>query len=338
VSERIFLTGGAGLIGSSIARRMRALGHEVLIYDSFTCFIPPFQNLYSLQLQHRFPEGEKEFRFVRGDVRHRGLLQRTLEEFRPTRVIHLSALPIADVSNRFSEEAMDHNLIATVTLLDAVRELRELPRFVYTSSSMVYGDFLSSPADEDHPKAPKDLYGGTKLAGEVMVGAFGRRFGLPTTIIRPSAVYGPTDINRRVTQIFVENALTGQPLVLHNGGRSKLDFTHVEDVADGFVRATLSEAGADEVFNITRGRGRTLRELAELIARLVPGARIEERPLPADLRRPERDALSIARARARLGFDPKTDLEDGLPPYVEFVRSMLARAGRAGRAAGGNAP
>jgi nucleoside-diphosphate-sugar epimerase len=324
--ERIFLTGGAGLIGSNVARRLVTLGHEVLLYDSFTAFMSPFLVNYAVNMERRFPADLRSLKIVRGDVRHRGFLSRTLDDFQPTRVIHLAALPIADLSNRFSEEAMEANLIATVTLLDAVQSLRDLRRFVYTSSSMVYGDFQYAPADEDHPKAPKDVYGGTKLAGEVMVEAYGRRFGIPYTIIRPSAVYGPTDVNRRVTQIFVENALRGQAIVLHNGGVSKLDFTHVDDVAEGFTRATLSERSRNRIYNITRGRGRSLKELAELVARLVPGTRFEESP--PDMLRPERDALSIARAREELGFEPKVDLEDGMPPYVEFVRRVFEESGQ----------
>ncbi len=324
--ERIFLTGGAGLIGSNIVKQLVGQGHDVMLYDSFTAFMSPFQVNYAANIERRFPPELRGLKIVRGDVRHRGFLQRTLDDYQPTRVIHLAALPIADLSNRFSEEAMEANLIATVTLLDAVQALRDLRRFVYTSSSMVYGDFLYAPADEDHPKAPKDVYGGTKLAGEVMVGAYGRRFGIPFTVIRPSAVYGPTDVNRRVTQIFVENALKGLPIVLHNGGVSKLDFTHVSDVADGFVRATLSEKSLDRIYNITRGRGRSLKELAEIVAKLVPGTRFEEKP--PDMLRPERDALSIERARKDLGFEPKTDLEDGMPPYVEFVRRTLEESGQ----------
>lgn len=322
--ERILLTGGAGFIGSHIARRLRDAGHELLLYDSFTSYLSPFRVNYSGNLARRFPGGESEFRIVRGDVRHRGLLQRTLADFEPTRVVHLAALPIADVSNRFSEEAMENNLLATVTLLDAIQSLSNLRRFVYTSSSMIYGDFQYTPADEDHPKAPKDLYGGTKLAGEIMVESYGRRFGTPYTVIRPSAVYGPTDVNRRVSQIFVENALRGVPLVLHNGGRSKLDFTHVTDAADGFVRATLSEKSENRTYNITRGRGRSLREFAEIVAKCVPGTQIEERE--AEVFRPERDALSIERASLDLGFAPKVDLEQGIPAYVDFVRETLARS------------
>jgi len=150
--ERILLTGGAGFVGSYTAGLLQSLGHEVLLYDSFTSFLSPFRVNYAGNMERRFPKGEREFRIVRGDVRHRGLLQRTLDEFQPTRVIHLAALPIADVSNQFSEEAMENNLLATVTLLDAVRSLSGVRRFVYTSSSMVYGDFQHSPAEEDHPR------------------------------------------------------------------------------------------------------------------------------------------------------------------------------------------
>ena len=319
--ERILLTGGAGFVGTRTARVLQSQGHEVMLYDSFTSFLSPFRANYAANLERRFPKGEDEFRIVRGDVRHRGMLQRTLEEYQPTRIIHLAALPIADLSNRFSEEAMENNLLATVTLLDAVQGLSDLRRLVYTSSSMIYGDFQYSPADEEHPKVPKDLYGGTKLAGEIMVGAYGRRFGLPYTIVRPSAVYGPTDVNRRVSQIFVENALRGEPLIVHNGGRSKLDFTHVSDLADGFALATLADASLNRTYNLTRGRGRSLREFADIVARCVPGTRIEERE--AEVFRPERDALSIERARDELGFDPKVDLEDGIPAYIDYVREVL---------------
>jgi nucleoside-diphosphate-sugar epimerase len=241
--------------------------------------------------------------------------------------VHLAALPDANLSNQFTEGAIENNLLGTTNLLEAARSLRGMRRLLYTSSSMVYGDFQYTPADEEHPTLPKEIYGGTKLAGEVMVGAYGRRFGMSYTIIRPSAVYGPTDLNRRVTQIFVENALRGRPLVLDNGGHSKLDFSHVEDVAEGFVRALFSPRAENRTYNITRGRARSLRELSEIVARCVPGTRIEEREFKEF--RPERGTLSIERAREEIGFQPKLDLEDGIPPYVDFMRSMLERAGTA---------
>ena len=215
---------------------------------------------------------------------------------------------------------MGINLVGTVNVLESIREVDSVKRFVYASSSMVYGDFERMPADEKHPTNPLDVYGGTKLSSEILTRVYSKQYGIKYTIIRPSAVYGPTDVNRRVTQIFVENALMGKPLALHNGGESKLDFTYVEDTANGFVLALRSKKAENEAFNITRGEGRSLKELAEIIQRLVPGTRIERKEASKDEKRPERGTLDISKARKLLGYKPQYSLEEGMKMYVEFVK------------------
>ena len=149
---------------------------------------------------------------------------------------------------------------------------------------------------------------------------FSKQYGIKYTIIRPSAVYGPTDVNRRVTQIFIENALKGKPLVLHNGGTSKLDFSYVEDVAEGFVLALKSSKAENETFNITMGEGRSLKELANIIKSNIPLAKIEYKEAPKEEKRPERGALDIAKARKLLGYTPKYSLEEGMKKYIDFVK------------------
>ena len=176
-----------------------------------------------------------------------GALPITEQFHRPQRIIHLAALPIADLSHTHSDEAIRSILHGTVNVLETLRDADFVERFIYTSSSMVYGDFQFYSANEEHPKNPKDIYGGTKLAGEILTQSFSRRFGIEYTIIRPSAVYGPTDVNRRVSGIFIENARRGEELVLHGGGGAKLDFTYVKDTAHGFVLATLAEEARNEL-------------------------------------------------------------------------------------------
>ena len=267
---------------------------------------------------------------VRGDTRNlSGLISALKESRQPEVVIHLAAIPLATASNQFSEDAIQINLNGTVTLLEAIRVTPSVKRLVFASSSFVYGNFHYAPADEEHPTDPIDVYGGTKLAGEALIKGFARRFGIEFVIIRPSAVYGPTDANRRVTQIFVENAILGRSLILHGGGRSQLDFTYCEDTAHGFVLASLHPEAANEVFNITRGEGRSIKELADIISRLVPGTRIDERP--ADETRPERGALDISKARQLLGYEPRYSLEEGMERYVAFVQKsgVLDRVKRA---------
>jgi nucleoside-diphosphate-sugar epimerase len=162
------------------------------------------------------------------------------------------------------------------------------------------------------------VYGGTKLTGEILTKSYAKAHGFEYVIARPSAVYGFGDANRRVTQILIENALRGKPLVLHGGGLSKIDFTYVTDAAEGFLRCLETPAAANETFNITRGNARSVLEFALEVRKLFPKAKLEERP--SDATRPERGTLSIEKARRVLGYDPKVDIEQGVPEYARMLK------------------
>ena len=318
---KFLITGGAGFIGSYIARALVKRDIPTVLLDAFVQYfsvLEPESELYQRYLQERFRDLRGRVTLVRGDTRNKDHLRRVILEHRPTHIIHLAALPIANLSKSHSEEALSSTLNSTINLLEIIRDVDFVQRFVYTSSSMVYGDFEYTPADEEHPKSPKGIYGGVKLCGEIMTQVYGPLFGADYTIIRPSAVYGPTDVNRRVSQILVENALHGKPLILHGGDETVLDFTHVKDAAEGFILAALTPEGRNQVFNITRGEGRSLREFADILVAMIPSVQIIEEP--ADESHPKRGALDITRARRLLGYDPKYSLEDGLREYVDFVR------------------
>lgn len=319
---KVFLCGGAGFIGSFIAKELIDRGDEVVIHDAFLNYVSPFSSHYHKLLNMRFNDGFMDkITLERGDIRHKGRFLKILRAHQPDKFVLLAALPIATVSNEFSEDAVGINLNGTVNVLESLREIDSVNQFIYASSSMVYGDFQYCPANEEHPTNPICVYGGTKLSGELLTKAFHKQYGIKYTIIRPSAVYGPTDVNMRVSQIFVENALKGKPLILHNGGLSKLDFTYVKDAAHGFVLALDSPKAIGETFNITRGEGRSLKEFTGILQQHIPNLKVETRPVPENEKRPERGALDITKARNLLGYDPKYSLEDGLKEYVEFVRS-----------------
>jgi nucleoside-diphosphate-sugar epimerase len=321
-SKTVLVTGGAGFIGSHIARQLIEQGHTVVVYDAFIQYLNPLENsFYQRYLQNRFNGFKEQVTFVRGDTRDKQFLKEAIDEYRPTHILHLAALPIADLGDKNPEEANSSVVQGAINVLDNIKDRDHVERFVYTSSSMIYGDFQYDPADELHPKQPKGVYGGAKLAGEIMTESYGRRYDIPYTIIRPSAVYGPGDVNRRVTQIFIENALRGKPIKLHNGGVSKLDFSFVEDVADGFVRAAFSPEAVGETFNITRGEGRQLKELADTVESLVDRP-VEIEETSADVYRPERGSLDITKAKDKLGFEPKHSLEDGMRKYYEFLKPI----------------
>jgi len=327
--QTYFITGGEGFIGFHISQKLVESGdNNIITYDAQKHYIPLDESYWPTYQNYRtrsLPSDNVEQ--VRGDTTDRGLLKEQLEKHEPDVIIHLAALPIANVSDRYPEEARRNILDGTITLMDTLREVNfDFDRVVYTSSSMVYGDFDKDedgyivPASENDDCEPLGLYGSMKLSGEHITRAYSNRFDIPYTIIRPSAVYGPTDCNRRVTEIFVTNALKGERLRLDNGGHHELDFTYVKDLTDGFIKAANHERARNETFNLTRGEGRSIRELAEIVADNVPGTEMYEQE--RDVYRPNRGALDISKAREYIGFDPDYSLEAGIAEYVDFVRDL----------------
>ncbi|MEK6816145.1 MAG: NAD-dependent epimerase/dehydratase family protein, partial [Nanoarchaeota archaeon] len=242
-----------------------------------------------------------------------------LDELQPELILHLAGVPLANVAVVDANIAIDNILIGTLNMLNVIKDKKYVKRFVYTSSSMTYGNFVKIPADESHPQNPLCNYGTTKLAGEVLVRGFSNRYGFEHVVIRPSAVYGPGDTNNRVVQIFVENALRGMPLTVEGSSDSRLDFSYVEDVADGFCLALLNPNAKNETFNLTNGQGRTLQELVDIIKVHVPEVKIlQAPPLPF---RPLRGALDISKAKKLLGYNPKHSLELGIDKYIQHLRA-----------------
>lgn len=317
---KFLVTGGAGFLGSSICRKLVARNMEVTIFDSFVQYISPLTSKYQKYLEFRFQDLRDKVRIIRGDTRDKLNLQRALQSAKPDIIIHLAALPLADFSDQFSSETHSTIIDGTINILETMRDIPSIKRMVFASSSMVYGDFVCEPAVEDQPKLPKDLYGGAKYAAETLIGAYARRFNLEFTIIRPSALYGPTDVNRRVSQIFLEKAIAGEEIVIHGSGETKLDFTFVDDAAEGFILASLAPEGKNETFNITRGEGRSLKEYLEILKTYFPGIRTTHKAI--DLHRPRRGALDISKARSKLGYNPQYSLEKGIAECVQFLKKV----------------
>jgi len=319
--EKVFINGGAGLIGSVVARKLVHMGYQVIIYDQFVTYISPFKTYIKNPIDLRFEGFKDDVIFERGDTTNNTYTNKILIQHNPDYVMHLAATPLADLSNKHVEEAVANILNGTINTLEVLKDLKSLKNFVYVSSSMTYGDFKEIPCPETHPMKPKEIYGGSKYSGEIMTEVFNKRFGLPYTIVRPSAVYGPYDINRRVSQIFVENALIGKELVLDGGGLINLDFTYVEDISDGLILAMLNKKAIGETFNITYGKGYSLLEFVETLKKILPDLKYQVKE-SKDNFRPARGALSIKKAKEILGYSPKFSLEKGLTSYVESYKKL----------------
>ncbi|MBN1896578.1 MAG: NAD-dependent epimerase/dehydratase family protein [Candidatus Aenigmarchaeota archaeon] len=317
---KIMIVGGAGFIGYYLTRLFREAGDEVVIFDSLQTFSVNEES-YRKYLPMRLEYLKQNAEIVKGDIRDREHLLSAMEKFKPDVVVHLAAISIAPVSNKIPEEAISINIQGTVNVLTCARKLGTVKRLVFASSSMAYGDFVRVPVRETDETDPVDVYGATKLCGEKLIKAYNMQYGLKYTIVRPSAVYGPLDTNNRVTQIFAENAAHGKPIMLHDKGSAMLDFTYVEDAAQGFFLASKKHEAENEIFNITRGEGRTLKELANILKKHKPDIGIVYKK--SDMRRPVRGTLDITKAKKRLGYKPKYSLEDGMNLYFEFVKKNI---------------
>ena len=147
-------------------------------------------------------------------------------------------------------------------------------------------------------------------------------FDLPFTIVRPSALYGPRCISRRVVQIFIESALEGKPLAVDGDGSDRLDFTYIDDLVSGLLAVIAHPASRNRTFNLTYGGSRTIAELAALVQKEFPEVTLERKE--RDRLMPERGTLSVDRARATIGYEPRFPLDAGVPRYVEWYRSITS--------------
>jgi nucleoside-diphosphate-sugar epimerase len=192
-------------------------------------------------------------------------------------------------------------------------------RVVYISSSMVYGDF-EDQVEEDYDCKPIGQYGIMKLTGEDIVKDYHRRGAFDYAVIRPSAVYGPLDVEDRVVAKFMLGAMRGGVLRV-NGAGETLDFTYVDDAADGIVAAATRIMSRNSTYNITKSHSVSLLEAAEMIVKIVGKGSIECKDKDADF--PSRGALNIDRARTILGYDPKVDVQEGFQNYFNWLNNSV---------------
>ena len=319
-----FITGGMGLIGSFIARRLinDNLVDKVVLLDHFGRYVDSSRNDFMDYRSLRISGIEDRVKIERGEAKHFNIIYNLLDTYKPVYIYHLAALPLAKLQNLNTHEAIEGSVISTSNILESIGMLDSkhgyMPeRFIYASSSMVYGDFKYTPADEGHPTNPKEVYGTMKLAGEVIVKGLSAHFGIKSVIIGPSAVYGPTDMNRRVSQIFLEKAMLRQKIKIQ-GEDEALDFTFVKDIAKGFVLASQKEEAAKEIFNITSGKAYTLLEYVRILKEHFPW--VEYEIVERDNFRPKRGTLSNDKARKLLGYEPDFDLRTGLGEYIKFIK------------------
>jgi nucleoside-diphosphate-sugar epimerase len=327
--RRIAILGGAGFIGHHLALELAERGASVAIVDSLQV-----NNMLSISSDRHHAQRDLYVRILQQrldllrdaeiplhiqDARDYVPLTEVLGEIRPDVIVHAAAVAHAGKSNKDPYSTFDHSLRTLENALDFSRDKAE--HFIFLSSSMVYGDFLTPEVDEDHPLNSIGIYGALKVAGERIVIGYQQVFGLPYTIVRPSALYGPRCISRRVTQVFIENALEGAPIRIEGDGSDRLDFTYIDDLVEGLCLVIEHPASRNEIFNLTYGSASSIAEVAAVVKQRFPELAVEQ--VDRDRLMPRRGTLSVERARRLLGYSPRHPIEAGLPKYIDWYRELV---------------
>ena len=313
-TKKISITGSCGFIGHNVYRILAEQGHEANGVDSYTDYgFVPKDELDYLKEVRGTESGNYSWH---GDIVSSHTADMVAAKGQDC-IIHLASFPRQKVVNDNPVEASKTMMTGLLHLLEsAVRY--QVKRFVYVSSSMVYGNFQNG-VTEDAVCDPQGQYAIMKYAGEKLVEDYRRQYGLEYVIIRPSAVYGERDVNDRVASKFAITALKGGDLLIR-GADERLDFTHVDDTAMGIAQAAVSTNSANKIYNITRSNEHTLTllEAAELMTKLTGKGKIlvQER----DMNFPSRGRLSITRAQQDFGYDPKIDVEQGFARYLAWLQ------------------
>jgi nucleoside-diphosphate-sugar epimerase len=314
---KFLVTGGHGLIGHNVVQRLQARDETVSVVDNHTTYgiIPQAEMDYLI--------GERlkkisDHTYYNQCITDSYEIDYIVEKEQPDVIIHCASFPRQKVVNANPAHGADVMMRGLINLLESAKK-HGVERFVYISSSMVYGDFEDQVLEDD-ACAPQGQYGIMKLAGEWLVKDYARRTGMEYVIIRPSAVYGPLDVEDRVVAKFMLSAMRNNTLRV-NGASETLDFTYVDDAADGIVAAATRIMAKNNTYNITKSHSVTLLEAAEMIVKIVGKGTIEVKDKDADF--PSRGALNIDRARTILGYDPKVDVEQGFHEYYTWLANSV---------------
>jgi UDP-glucose 4-epimerase len=306
---RTVVTGGAGFIGSTLVDRLVGDGHEVVVLDNL-----------STGSRDNLAEAEGRIEFHEGDLRDRVAVARAVAGAEV--VFHQAALAAVARSVENPREVTDVNVGGTLNVLVAARDAG-VRRVVFASSSSVYGDQPTLPKVETMATAPRSPYAASKAAGEAYVAAFHGAYGLEGVSLRYFNVYGPRQSARSryaaVVPSFVEAMAEGRAPTVHGDGLQTRDFTFVGDVVDALVLAATAPRAVEGPINVGAGARTSVLELARAVAAAVgfAGAPVHVPARAGDVR----DSLAdVGRARALLGWTPRTPLGEGVGRLVAWSR------------------
>ncbi len=326
MNSKVLLVGGCGFIGHNLAIYLKNNKINPIVVDSLSINnLKSFEfkennsdksnQLYRAILNNRIKLlYENNIELIEQDTRFDNEIFDIYNKINPDIVIHLAAVSHANKSNKDPHTTFDNSIRTLENTLEYVRKNKK--HLIYISSSMTYGNFDSKEVNEDTICNPLGIYGTLKYCGELIVKSYSEVFDFPFTIIRPSALYGERCVSRRVTQVFIENALTNKEITIMGNGEEKLDFTYINDLMHGIYSCINNNNSVNQIFNLTYGNARKINDLIDILREYFPNIKIKN--LPRDKLMPERGTLDISKAKKLLSYNPKFSLDNGFRKYIEW--------------------
>ncbi len=321
-NKRIFITGGAGFIGSTLALKLSGK-NEICLFDSLRRDARQFT-------LDKTGEGKSNVTLVQGDVRDADLVEAEIAKFKPTHIVHAAAIAGIDTVGQRPADTLEINSLGTRNILHAATKVENLERVVCFSTSEIFGP-EADHVDEKSPAVvgavgePRWVYAVSKLYSEHLAFAYFKQHGLPTACVRPFNVYGPGQVGEGALSTFVQKAIKGETLMLRGDGKQIRAWCYVDDMVEAVMICLENDNAIGKTFNIGHtGSACTVKELAEKIVQLVGSeSKIEHTEgMSADVytRIPD-DKYP----EETIGFKAKVDLEEGLERSIGYFREKIAR-------------
>lgn len=317
----IIVTGAAGFIGFHVAQTLLARGERVIGVDNVNDYYDVGLKRARLELLNK----ELRFEFAEEDISDRDAMFKIADAHpETTGIVHLGAQAGVRYSQINPYAYIQSNVMGQVVMLEMARRLKQLKHFVYASSSSVYGGNTEMPFSVDQPvNHPISLYAATKRADELISDTYAHLYAIPQTGLRFFTVYGPWGRPDMAPMIFTSAILAGKPISVFNNGQMQRDFTYIDDIVDGVIRALDRPAKGERphaIYNLGNNKSEKLMDfIGEIEKAAGRKAEMKFEPMqPGDVPATYAD---IDATRADLGYEPKTPISEGIPKFVAWYRA-----------------
>ena len=311
---QMLVTGGAGFIGSHLIERLLKEGYEIVCLDNFNDYYNPEIKRNNIKLFLK----EKRFNLVEADIRDKDTLKKIFEKYKFRKVIHLAAQAGVRLSLKQPNLYVDVNINGTLNLLELCREYK-IKKFVFGSSSSVYGATKEIPFSEEGKLKAISPYGVSKRTGELLCYTYNYLYNLPVTVLRFFTVYGTRQRPDMAIHKFTKLIDEGKEICLYGNGETSRDYTYISDIVEGIMSA-LNKDFNYEIFNLGNSNPTTLSHLISLIEKNL-GKAAKIKYLSEQLGDPSITFSDISKSKKMLNYNPEIKIEEGIKRFIEWYKN-----------------